>query len=225
MKKLIVLGAGGHAKVLVDIIHAQRWEVLAVCDLNPLRDGTDLLGERVTGNEDIVFRSDPGSVLLVNGIGSVGDTKARTELFHRFKQLGYAFATLISPNSCVSKNAEIGEGTCVMQGAVIQAGCRIGDNVIVNTSASVDHDCRVDNHCHIAPGVTISGNVRIGPETHIGCGATVIQGVCIGKQVVVAAGAVVIQDVESGSMVAGVPAIPKKSMQTSRTEKETSARK
>ncbi len=190
MKKLIVLGAGGHAKVLIDIIHSKSGDILAVCDLNPLRDGTDLLGERVMGNEDIVFRSDPESVMLVNGVGSVGETKVRTDLFLRFKKLGYAFANVISPDSCVSENAEIGEGTCVMQGAVIQAGCRIGNNVIVNTSASVDHDCRIDDHCHIAPGVTISGNVRIGPETHIGCGATVIQGLRIGKHVVVAAGAV-----------------------------------
>lgn len=206
MKKLIVLGAGGHAKVLVDIIHSKSWDILAVCDLNPLRNGTDLLGERVMGNEDVVFRSDPESVMLVNGIGSVGDTKARTDLFLRFKKLGYTFATVISPDSCVSKDAEIGEGTCVMQGAVIQADCRIGDNVIVNTSASVDHDCRIDAHCHIAPGVTISGNVRIGPETHIGCGSTIIQGLHIGKHVVVAAGAVVIHDIDDGKHVFGIPA-------------------
>ena len=217
MKPYIVLGAGGHAKVLVDILQEKGQEILAICDADFLKEGTKLLGVSVYGSEEFIFRQKPERIFLVNGLGSIGNGIARTDLFLRFKQQGYSFATIVSPHACVSRNAGIDEGTCVFQGAIIQAGSRIGRNVIVNTRASVDHDCIIADHCHIAPGVTLSGNVTIGEGAHIGCGATIIQGIRVGRRSLVAAGSVVVRNVEEETTVMGIPArvTPKKATLTS----------
>lgn len=214
MMPYIVLGAGGHAKVLVDILQEMGQEILAICDTDFLKEGTRLLGVSVYGSEEFVLRQKPERIFLVNGLGSIGNGKDRTDLFLRFKQQGYTFAKIVSPHACVSRNAEIDEGTCVFQGAIIQAGSRVGKNVIVNTRASIDHDCAIADHCHIAPGVTLSGNVTIGEGAHIGCGATIIQGIRVGKRSLVAAGSIVVRNVEEETIVMGIPArvTPKKAI-------------
>ncbi len=203
---VIVLGAGGHAKVLLDMLRLQGQAILGVTDADAARHGASHAGYRVVGGDDAVLQHDPAGVRLVNGIGSTGDPQARRRLFDEFKRRGYVFQNVIHPSAIIAADTVLEEGTQVMAGAVIQPGSRIGMNTIINTSASVDHDCTVGAHAHLAPGVTLSGSVRIGDGTHVGTGACVIQGVAIGENCVIGAGAAVLADIPAGTRAAGVPA-------------------
>jgi sugar O-acyltransferase (sialic acid O-acetyltransferase NeuD family) len=203
---VIILGGGGHAKVLIEALRASNVTITGITDADPLKLRAAVMGIPVLGNDGIVDRQPPESIQLVNGIGSVNIPRTRTELFERFKARGFAFATIVHPSAVIASDAVLGEGAQMMAGAVIQPGCRIGMNSIVNTNATIDHDCEIGDHAHLSPGVTLSGGVRIGTGTHVGTGATVIQGIVIGKNCLVAAGAVVVANVPDGASVAGVPA-------------------
>lgn len=203
---VIVLGSGGHAKVLIEALLASSVEIVGIVDEDPAQKGKSILGIPVIGNDDTVNQYRPGAVQLVNGLGSVGVPERRREIFERFSALGYGFASVVHPSAVIASDAEIGEGAQIMAGAVIQPGSGIGRNAIINTRASVDHDCIIGDHTHIAPGVTLSGGVRVGAGAHIGTGATVIQGIDIGNDSLVGAGALVLKNVPSGVTVVGVPA-------------------
>ena len=203
---VLILGAGGHAKVLIEALLASSAVIAGIVDPDPAMVGTKLLGVPVLGGDELVREFPQAEILLVNGLGSVGLPLRRRELFERFKEMGYGFATVIHPSAVVASDIELGEGAQLMAGAVVQPGSRIGSNVIVNTRASVDHDCIIGDHVHIAPGVTLSGGVVVGDSCHIGTAATIIQGVRIGSGSVIGAGALVLKDVPHSVTVVGVPA-------------------
>jgi UDP-perosamine 4-acetyltransferase len=203
---VIVLGSGGHAKVLVEALRAQGTKVIGVTDADPARRGAAVLGADVIGTDEALHGFPPSAAMLVNGLGSVGATTSRRKLFERFKGRGYRFATVVHPTAWVSPSARLGEGVQIMAGCVVQADCAIGDDSIVNSGASVDHDCRIGSHVHIAPGVTLSGGVEVGDNAHIGTASTVMQGVRVGESSIVGAGAVVIKNVPPRVTVGGVPA-------------------
>jgi sugar O-acyltransferase (sialic acid O-acetyltransferase NeuD family) len=203
---VIIVGGGGHAKVLIDILRLRSVAVIGIVDADPRQQGLSILGIPVIGNDDAVARYGATTVLLVNGLGSVGPTDRRQALFEKFKHRGYSFSSVIHPSAVIASDVAVGEGVQVMAGAIVQPGTSIGSNVIVNTRATVDHDCRIDDHVHLAPGVVLSGNVYVGAGAHIGTGATVIQGVKIGRGAVIGAGSVVLNDVLQKSTVVGSPA-------------------
>lgn len=203
---LLILGAGGHARVLIEALLAGGEVIAGIVDIDPALQGKTLMGIPVLGGDEIVDDFPRGEIRLVNGIGSIRDTRRRRELFDRFAARGYLFATVVHPAAVVASDAVLEEGAQVMAGAVIQPGCRVGRNSIINTKSSADHDCLIGDHVHIAPGVTLSGDVQIGDHAHVGTGATVIQGVVIGADSLVAAGAVVVRNVTAGARVMGMPA-------------------
>ncbi len=203
---LIIIGAGGHAKVLIGSLRSANAPVLGLTDADPVKRGTTVMGISVLGDDSLISEHRPGTVLLVNGIGSIDRPIKRAGVFEQFKRKGYTFATVVHPSAVVATDIVLPEGVQMMAGAVIQPSTSFGSNVIVNTRASVDHDCLIGDHVHIAPGATISGGVRIGAGTFIGAGATVVQGITIGCGCLVAAGAVVVTDIRDGASVRGVPA-------------------
>ena len=203
---IIILGSGGHAKVLIDVLRIRDIKVVGITSIELQDINKKLNGINVIGNDEAIFRYSPESVHLVNGIGYTGKTEKRRELFDFFKGKGYSFAGVIHPSAVVSLDVQMDEGVQVMAGAVIQTGSKIKKNTIINTKVSVDHDCVIGSHVHLAPGVTISGGVQVADDVHIGAGATIIQEIRIGKKCLIGAGSLVLNDVKDGATVFGVPA-------------------
>ncbi len=203
---VIIIGAGGHAKVVIETLQRSSVGILGATDADPNRHGQAVLGVPVLGGDDVILAHEPGSVCLANGIGSTTDTSSRRNIFERFKDQGYSFITLIHPAAIVAEDVQIGEGSQVMAGAVVQPGTRIGNNCIINTRASIDHDCTIGDHVHIAPGAVLSGGVVAENGVHVGTGAAVIHDMRIGQQSIIGAGAAVVQSVGANEIVTGVPA-------------------
>jgi sugar O-acyltransferase (sialic acid O-acetyltransferase NeuD family) len=201
---VIIIGGGGHAKVLVDVLKLQGTKLLGYTD--PSARSEPALGLPYLGTDDELRSYPPPGVRLVNGVGSVRPASNRRGVFESLKTKGYRFASVVHPSAVIASDVQLAEGVQVMAGAVIQPGSRIGTNSIVNTGAIVDHDCQIGAHVHVAPGVVLSGEVRLGEETHIGTGAAIIQGIAVGDRSLVGAGAVVVRDVPSDVTVRGVPA-------------------
>lgn len=212
--KLLVFGAGGHAKVLLDAFFASQpqpqWDIVILTPEAHLH-GSKLLGVPIIGDDDCIdSQIQVGATHFVVGIGSVKSNTLRTRLYvfglkHQLTPLA-----VIHPNAICSKWAQLGAGAQVMAGAIINADAIIGDNVIINTGAIVEHDCHIGEHVHIAPGARLSGGVVVEAGAHIGSGACIRQGIQIGKQAVIGMGAVVVRDVLPNTVVMGVPAKQKK---------------
>ena len=202
----IILGGGGHAKVVTSMLRQLGKLVLGYTDPNP----KTILDEQAEylGTDDVLATYNSGDVHYAVGLGSIGPIDARRRLFMEQQDRGASFPALVHPFATVAAEATLGAGSQVMAGAVVQAGATIQQNVLVNTGATIDHDCTIGAHTHIAPGCTLSGSVTVEASVHIGTGATIIQGCTIGTRSVVGAGAVVIEDVEAGVTVVGVPAHP-----------------
>lgn len=201
---VIVIGAGGHAKVVIDTLQAEHSEVLGFTNTSSVINS--ILNVPYLGTDDFIEKQDPKNILLLIAIGSVKSSNIRSSVFQKWKALGFHFKSLIHPSAIISKYADLGEGTQVMMGSLIQPGVTVKENCIINTGSSIDHDCYIGEHCHIAPRVTLSGGVNISSNCHIGAGATIVQGINIGSNVTIGAGSVVIKDVVSNSTVFGVPA-------------------
>jgi UDP-perosamine 4-acetyltransferase len=204
--KIIMIGAGGHARVLADAMRAAGLSLTAVASPDHAAPRGVLSGLPHMRGDDDVLALDARDVVLVNGVGSVGDATARRAVFERFHAAGFSFASVVHPAATVAPDVAIGEGVQLMAGVVVQTGCRIGDNAILNTRASIDHDCSIGAHAHLAPGAVLSGNVKIGAATLVGVGACIIQGVSIGAGSIIGAGAAVVADVPDRVLSAGVPA-------------------
>lgn len=205
---VIIVGAGGHGRVVADALQAAGRSVLGFTDNDPSAWGTTPCGAPVLGNDDVLRQHEPQSVLLANGLGTTRVSTLRRDVFLKLKAQGYRFATVVHPSATVSPRASIEEGCQVMARAVVQVGATVAANTILNTGTIVDHDCAIGAHTHVATGATLSGGVTVGENCHIGAGATVIQGVSLGDECLVAAGAVVVRDAAARSRLAGVPARP-----------------
>lgn len=205
---VFIIGAGGHAKVLVDCLRDDSEIIIAgFLDKNEQLHGKLILDFKVLGcEEDILRKYSVMDIRLINGVGSVNLPLQREKVFNKFKNTGYCFLNVKHPTSYLGYEVQLGEGVQLFARSTIQPGCKIGNNVIINTQTLIDHDCYIGDHVHLAPGVICCGNVTIGKGTHIGSGAVLLQGVTIGEYCLVAAGAIVTRDIESHCKVAGIPA-------------------
>lgn len=201
MKKLAIVGAGGHGKVIADIAQASGWKTIVFFD--------DLSTETNNGAWPILgnFNTLMATLAEYDGvIVAIGNAEARWLKQSALTNAGAKMITLIHPFSSVSKYAILGSGTVVMPGAVINVGTKVGEACIINTGATVDHDCEIGHASHICPGVNLAGSVNVGSFSWIGIGSSVCQGIRIGSRVLLGAGTVVIWDVENDSKMVGNPA-------------------
>jgi len=208
--KVIGLGAGGHAKVLIEILQAMGTvEITGLLDVDPKLWKSKQLGIVVLGSDELLPKLfEDGIRQVFIAVGSTGESNLRRNLFAKAQHLGFVVIPCIHPSAVISPSAVIGEGPNIMAGAVVNSAARIGANVIVNTGAIVEHDCSLEDHSHVAPGARLGSAVTVGEGAHIGIGASVRQGICIGRNSVVGVGAAVVSDVPDDTIVVGVPARP-----------------
>ncbi|MHA7774498.1 NeuD/PglB/VioB family sugar acetyltransferase [Roseibium sp. M-1] len=194
---LILLGAGGHAKVIADLASAQNRPVLG--HVSPgAAIGTPVGRSKMIGNDlDDVWNLFPGCEFVV----AIGDNKIRWGELLRLEQAGGQIATLIHPHAYVSKDVQVGCGSVIMAGAVVQPGTFIGRACVVNTGATVDHDCRIEDGAFIAPGATICGAVGVGRLSFVGAGANVAPNKTLGDSVFIGIGVSVTEDVAANSRI------------------------
>ena len=202
---LLIVGAGGHTRSCIDVIHASsRFKIqglIGSCD----QVGQTVLGYQVIGSDNdlALFRSDCEFAFI--GIGQIKTASVRLNIFSNLRDLGFSFPTFVSSRAYVSPFASLGAGTIVMPGGIIGPGARVGENCIINSQALVEHDADVGNHCHISTGARINGGVIIDGGSFIGSGSILREGVKIGKNSLVGAGQTVLKDVPANSIVRGSP--------------------
>jgi sugar O-acyltransferase (sialic acid O-acetyltransferase NeuD family) len=206
VEKIVLVGAGGHAKVIIDIIKSRsNYEIVGVTDKD-YSYGDFVLDIPIIGDDSILeelFNTGVKNAFIC--VGALQDILVRDKIYMKLKDIGFNIPVLIHKDSIVSQYAEISAGTCVMAGAIINPGACVGENCIINTGAVIEHDSKVQRNTHISPRVCIAGGVSIGSGTHVGMGSCIIQGVHIGSNVIIGAGAVVICNIEDNVTAVGIP--------------------
>lgn len=211
--KLVIAGAGDHARVLIDIIKEKHfsefreWEISALTDAGPEYEGKSVMGIPVEGDDRILPRlKHQGICQGLVGVGLSQGTEKRSQVCSLLESAGFQLPVLIHPSALIASHVEIGGGSVILAGAIVGTACSIGKNVIINIGAAISHDCVIADHAVVSDGAHVTGGVELGEGVLIGAGATVLPYVRIGPHSIVAAGAVVTKNVEADVIVAGVPA-------------------
>jgi sugar O-acyltransferase (sialic acid O-acetyltransferase NeuD family) len=204
MSVIWILGSGGHAAVVVDLVEALgSHRIGGLSDPDPARWGKEVLGHLVVGPDERVLELADASDRFVAALGA-GSLRAR--VFAAACARIAACDVLVHPRATVARSAALGNGTCVFANAVVNPRGSVGVDCIVNTGAIVEHDCVVGDHAHVAPGSVLAGGAQVGEGSLVGARAVVLPGVTVGRWCTVGAGAVVTRDVPDGATVRGVPA-------------------
>ncbi|KAI3345911.1 acetyltransferase [Clostridium botulinum] len=205
MKKIIIIGAGGHCKVIIDIIKSiNKYEIVGIIDNNVKGH---ILGIPIIGDDNIlkeVYEENIRDAFIA--IGSLGNLKFRNVIYNKLKNIGFNLPILVHKTAIVSPFAKIQEGTCIMARATINPSAQIGKNCIINTGSVIEHDCFIGNNTHVSSNVSMGGEVKVGANTHIGIGSCIIQGKIIEDNVTIGAGAVVVDNIKKDSIAVGIPA-------------------
>ncbi|MBM4113286.1 MAG: acetyltransferase [Phycisphaerae bacterium] len=202
---LLVMGAGGHGKVVAETAEAAGWSDVRFLD-DRVPTGSRVAAWPVEGTFPTALQAAKGTSVVV----AVGDNALRLDWIDRLARLGIDCPAIVSPHAIVSSRASIGEGTVVVAGAIVAIAARIGRACIVNTACSIDHDCEIGDGTHVSPGARLGGGVIVGARSWIGIGATVRNDLRIGTDAVIGAGSTVVRPVADGSTVIGVAAQPKR---------------
>ena len=201
MDKILLIGAGGHARSCIDVLEEEnQFEIAGLIEKGE-SISNESLGYPVIGTDDDlkVLRQQYKNALIT--VGQIKSPKIRIKLYKLLKELDYTLPIIISPHAYVSKHAQIGEGSIIMHGVIINANAKIGNNCIINNRALIEHDAVIGDHCHIATGAIINGEVFVGNETFIGSGAVTKQCISIGNNCIVNAGIVLKRDVEPNQLI------------------------
>lgn len=199
MESIFIFGAGGHAKVVIDILEP-FYEIVCVVDDNPSLKGTFILDTPIKSSEFLDELKKQG---ITKCFVAIGDNDTREKIVNKLSD--FNFINAIHTSSCVSDHATIGKGVLVNAGAIINAGSVIKDHSIINTSATIDHDCIIEEFSHICPGVNLAGGVKVGRYTMVGIGSAVIQNITIGSNTTIGASSVVVRNIASDKVAYGHP--------------------
>ncbi len=202
MIDVVVYGAGGHGKVVADILlcDAQRWRVLGFID-DGRAAGETVLGLPVLGCATWLHSDHAAQVAL-----GIGDNAARERAAEAVREAGRALIVAIHPTAVIARSARLGGGTVVMANAAVNADARVGAGAILNTGCVVEHDCVVGDFAHVSPKAGLGGGASVGRLSHVGLGAVILPRAAVGERCVVGAGSVVLRVVADDTVVAGVPA-------------------
>lgn len=203
--KYIILGAGGHAKVVLDILELNQEEIYGLTDAE-FRYGDTCMGYCVLGTDDILAELyQQGIKNAAMGIGHVGNPLIRNKVYCGAKKIGYTFPNVIHLSAVVARTCRMGEGNLLAAQCVLNPEAEIGNLCIVNTGAVIEHECRIGDGVHLAPNATVLGAATVGSNSFIGAGSVILQGIHIGQNCIIGAGCVVISDVDDNSVVVGNP--------------------
>jgi len=199
---VVIIGGGGHAKVVIESLRASGKTVAVIVDADPTP--REVLGVPVVGDDLALadLKEQGFSELFV----ALGSNRLRQKLWAKARDLGFTLVNAIHPSAVISPSARIGQGVAIMAGVAINADSRIGDLAIVNTGAVIDHDCDLGEACHVGPASALAGGVIVCERAFLGVGARAIPGVRIGADTIIGAGGVVVRDLPDAVLAVGVPA-------------------
>ncbi len=200
-QRVVVLGAGGHAKVVCDALRLMGCVVIGFLDDNTALQGAQVSGLPVLGPNEMVVNLNVDAAIV-----AIGDNSTRRLWYERLTHWGIPLISAIHPASVIASDVVLGQSVVVLASAVINASAQVGDNVIVNTGAIIEHDCAVQDHVHLGPGVRLCGGARVGKGAFLGAGTIVIPYRSVGADSVIGAGGVVITDLPARVLAVGVPA-------------------
>jgi len=191
LKEILILGAGGHCRSLIDVIELEnKFKIAGIID-NELPVGNKVLNYEIIGSDNDLEKLRKKYEYAVIGVGQIKTPKIRIKLFEMLKRLKFMLPVIISPRAYVSKYAEIGEGTVVMHDVLINSNVKIGKNCIINTKALIEHDCIIEDNCHISTGAIVNGGVVVGEGSFIGSNAVTKETIKIPEKSFIKAGSVV----------------------------------
>lgn len=204
-EKVIIIGDGGHAKIVIDILQMMDcYELVGVTSID--KNKGSFYGLPILGNDNILEEYyKKGIKNIAIGIGGFRDNKLRTKIFNNFESKGFNIINAIHPKSIISNSVTLGKGVVIFAGVILNSEVMVGNNVIIATGSTIDHETKIENHCLISAGVTVGANVEIGEGTLCALGSKLISEIRIGSNVLVAAGAVVVSDMPHNSRVFGIP--------------------
>jgi sugar O-acyltransferase (sialic acid O-acetyltransferase NeuD family) len=206
--RVLLIGAGGHAQVVADIVLEMARAGARVSAIGFLDDAPDLRGRCLLGLPVLgtisAIRHVPHDAVVV----AIGDNRTRSKITLNLSAQGETFLSAVHPRAVLGSDVRVGLGTMICAGVVVNVAARIGDGVILNTGCTVDHHCTVGSYCHIAPGAHLGGDVLVEEGAFVGIGSSVIPGRRIGRWAILGGGAAVVRDVPDGEKVVGVPARP-----------------
>ncbi len=208
MTKIVGIGAGGHASVVIDILHKMGGhEIVGLVDANSQLWQTNVMGIPVLGDDSCLDELlTQGVTHAFIGVGSSDDMRQHTAVYDKACEAGFNIIDAVHPSAVIADSARTGNATTIMANAVINPRASLGNDVIINTGAIVEHHCQIGDHVHVATGARLAGSVRVEDGVHIGIGATIRQGISIGSGSVIGAGSVVLKNVPPNTVVVGVPA-------------------
>ena len=188
MKSLLLIGCGGHARSLIDLIESTgKWQIHGLVGFQE-QVGSRVLGHPVIGCDDDLPALRDECLAAVLAIGQIPNSAPRVRLAKQLEQLGFQFPVLISPHAVVSSSAQLGPGTTVGHGVILNAGSVVGDHCIINSAAVLEHDVQIGHYCHVSTGALVNGGVQIGPDSFIGSGAMIREGLKLPPLTVISAG-------------------------------------
>jgi sugar O-acyltransferase (sialic acid O-acetyltransferase NeuD family) len=206
MEKLLLVGAGGHCRSVIDSLDKNYYSDIVIVDI-PEMVGKKIFSIPVIGtDDDINSLFDNGYKQAFITLGSIGYPNKRICLYNKLKKTGYQFPSVIDATAIISSSdISIGEGVFIGKGVIINTGTYVGAFSVINTGSIIDHDCTIGQFVHVSPGVRMSGGIHIHDNVHIGIGSTLVQSVSIGKNTIIGAGSVVISDIQANVTAFGVP--------------------
>lgn len=212
MKRLAIIGAGGHGKVAADIALQSDWE--EVCFFDDMSCDERLEHWPLVGDtQRLLTTLEQFAGVFV----AIGNNVIRKQKLSLLQAHSAPITTLVHPHSAVSPFASLGAGAIVVAGAVINAFAKVGTGAVINSGATIGHDCILGDYVHVAPGANVAGGVVIGESTWVGIGSAIRQGICVGSGVTIAAGAIVVRNAQAGELLMGIPARPHNSENSSKS--------
>lgn len=200
-KEYIIIGSGGHASVITEILLKQKKDILGYVTKNKTESFINFRSSKIICSDEEAISQYLGKVNFINGVGNIPNSKIRQKLNTLYKSRGVEFSSVISETAHISSDVKISKDIQIFPNSILNPGVIVKSNSIINTGAIIEHDCFIGEDSHISPGAILCGNVKVGNGVFVGAGAVVIQNIEIGDNCIIGAGAVITKNIPSNMIV------------------------